>query len=119
MIASIKQLAALAVVNATGGLTAVKLDEFHGRVKVILMHSATGASGETIDLKLQHRNGNGAYEDFPGGAFAQLTNAAGGLQEIEVDADAFKDEVRIHATCSTNADASIAAVVVGRKQYGV
>lgn len=118
MIASAKQLAALAAVTATGGLAGVAMDEFHGRVKVILMHSATGGAGETVDVKLQHRNGTDAWEDIPGAAFEQLTNAAGCSQMIEVDADGFKDEVRLHCTCSADADATLAAVVVGRKQYG-
>lgn len=118
MIGSIKQVAALALVNATGGLSGVSLAEFHGRAKMILMHSATGAAGETIDIKVQHRNGSDAWEDVPGAAFAQLTNAAGGTKAIDIDVDGLKADVRLHATCSTNADATIAAVLVGRKQYG-
>ncbi|WP_314190269.1 hypothetical protein [Paracoccus yeei] len=119
MIGSVKQIAALAAVTATGGLAGVALDEFHGHAQVILTHSATGAAGETIDVKLQHRNGTDAWVDVPGAFFPQLTNAAGGTKVIEVDADRFKGEVRLHCTCSTNADAYLAAVIVGRKQYGL
>jgi hypothetical protein len=118
MIGSIKQVAALAVVGATGGLASVTLSEFHGRAKLILMHSATGSPGETIAIKVQHRNGADAFEDVPGAAFEQLTNAGGGTKEIEIDADGLKTDVRLHATCSASADATIAAVLVGRKQYG-
>lgn len=118
MIGSIKQVAALAVVNATGGLASVTLSEFHGRAKLILMHGPTGAAGETIAIKVQHRSGTDAFEDVPGAAFEQLTNASGGTKEIEIDADGLKTDVRLHATCSASADATIAAVLVGRKQYG-
>jgi hypothetical protein len=118
MIGSIKQVAALALVNATGGLASVTLSEFHGRAKLILMHGPTGAAGETITVKVQHRNGSDAFEDVPGAAFEQLTNASGGTKEIELDADGLKTDVRLYATCSTNADATIAAVLIGRKQYG-
>lgn len=119
MIASTKQVAALAAVTATAGLAAVTLSEFHGRAKLVLMHSATGAPGETIAVKVQHRVTAGTWEDVPGAAFEPLTNAAGGSQVIEVDADGFRDEVRLHCTCSTNADATMAAILIGRKQYGV
>lgn len=118
MIANIKQVAPLAAVTATGGLAAVSLAEFHGRAKLILMHSATGAAGETIDVKVQHRTGADAWADVPGATFAQLTNAGGGTKEIEIDADGLKSDVRLYATCSVNADATLAAVLVGRKQYG-
>lgn len=118
MIAEFKQLAPVALVNATGGLASVTLGEFHGRVKIVVMHTATGAAGETIDLKLQHRNGSDAFADVPGAAFGQITNSGGaGTKVIEVSADGLKADVRLYATCNTNADATLGAVVVGRTQY--
>lgn len=118
MIADFKQLAPVALVNATGGLAGVSVAEFHGRAKIVVSHTATGAAGETIDLKLQHRNGSDAWADVPGATFAQITNGGGaGIKVIEVNADGLKGEVRLHATCNTNADATLGAVVVGRTQY--
>lgn len=114
-----KQLAALAAVNATAGLAAASMAEFHGRAKVVLLHGATGAAGQTVTAKLQHRNGTDAWEDIAGATFAVITNAAGGTQMIEVDADGFKNEVRLHCTVSAGATATIGAAVIGQKQYDV
>ncbi|MTH78747.1 hypothetical protein [Paracoccus aestuariivivens] len=119
MKASIKQLAALAAISATAGLTGVSMAEFHGRAKVILMHGASGGAGQTVTAKLQHRNGTDAWEDIDGAAFAAITNASGGTQVIEVDADGFKDDVRLHCTVSSGATATLAAAVIGQKQYGI
>ncbi|MFG6082322.1 hypothetical protein ACEUZ9_002967 [Paracoccus litorisediminis] len=115
---SSKQLAALAAISATAGLTGVALDEFHGHAKVMLMHGPSGGAGQTVAVKLQHRNGTDAWEDIEDAVFATITNAAGGSQMIEVDADGFKDEVRVHCTVSAGASATLAVAVVGQKQYG-
>lgn len=111
-----KQLAAVAAVSATAGLAGVSMAEFHGRVKVYILHAASGGATATIVGKLQHRNGADAWEDVPGSTFPTITNAAG-VKEIEVDADGFKDEVRLHCTIANSANAQLGAIVVGSKQY--
>lgn len=118
MKASQKQLATVAAVTATAGLAGVTLDEFHGRVKVYILHAASGAAGATITAKLQHRNGTDAWEDVAGATFAPIVNTAG-VKEIETDSDSFKDEVRLHCTVVGAANAQLGAIVVGRKQYGL
>ena len=112
-----KQIAALAAINATAGLAGVSMAEFHGRAKVVLMHGASGGAGQTVTAKLQHRNGAEAWADIEGATFAAITHAAGGTQMIEVDADGFKDEVRLYCTVSAGASATLAAAVIGQKQY--
>lgn len=111
-----KQLAAVSVVAATAGLAGASLGEFHGRVKVYVMHAATGAGNATITAKLQHRNGTDEWEDVLGSAIPEIGNIAG-VKEVEVDADGFKDEVRLHCTVANAASAALGAIVVGSKQY--
>ncbi|UXU73701.1 MULTISPECIES: hypothetical protein [unclassified Paracoccus (in: a-proteobacteria)] len=111
-----KQLAAVAAVNSTGGLAGVSMAEFHGRAKVIILHAASGGPTATIAAKLQHRNGSEPWEDIPGAAAPVIDNQAG-VKEIEVDADGFKDEVRLHCTVNNGAAAALGAVVVGARKY--
>lgn len=111
-----KQLAAVAAVSATAGLAGVSMAEFHGRVKVYILHAASGGATATITAKLQHRNGAEAWADIPGATFPVVENTAG-VKEIEVDADGFKDEVRLYCTIANAANAALGAIVVGSKQY--
>lgn len=118
MIPYIKQVAAVAAVAATGGSTAVDLSDFIGRGRLVLMHTAANAT-ETVDVKVQHRETDSdAWGDLDGAAFAQITDAAGGTKEIEIEADRFKKQVRLHFTVSAGGSATIGAVFVGKQQYG-
>lgn len=112
-----QQLAAVAALSTTAGGTAVDVSEFHGKAQVILIHTATGTPGHTVDFKLQHSEDNSTWADVTGAAFVQVTSVAAGTKVIEVDADKLSRYLRLHRTVSASAVCTAGAVVVGKKQY--
>lgn len=110
-------LASLAALTATGGTAGVDVTEFHGRGKILLMHSAA-LTGDTCDVKLQDSPDGTTWTDVPGAAFAQITAAAAGQQAIEVDIDKLQPRVRLYATMAGTAGFSVTlgASLVGKRQ---
>jgi len=117
MRADMLAIAAVAALTATGGLAAVNITEFHGRGKLVLMHSAA-LEGDTCAVKLQHSADGTTWVDVAGATFEDITDEAGGMQVIEVDIDTLRPNVRLHATMAGTAGFSVTlgAVLVGKRQ---
>jgi hypothetical protein len=108
----IAQLAALQTVDATGGLTAFDVGQYHSWARIVLTHGAAD-EGE-IAVKLQDSaTGTSGWEDVA--TFEAIEDAAG-TQTIDVQTDALRGFVRLHATVAGNV-CQLAAVIVGRRQY--
>jgi hypothetical protein len=110
----IAQLAALATVDATGGLASFDVGEYHSWARIVLQHGAAD-EGE-IAVKLQDSaTGTSGWEDVAGAAFEDIEDAAG-LQTIDVQTDGLRRFIRLHVTVDGN-QAALAASIVGRRQY--
>ena len=83
---------------ASANGTGVDISEHVGTGKVIL-HSAAGGVGETMDVKIQDSPDNAVWTDISGATFTQVTNAAGGsLEGIGVNLDNINAYIRGVAT---------------------
>lgn len=94
------QLIALAVavrLAATNtGTAAVDISGFSGEARLILNSSAGEGAGHTSTTKLQHSvDGTNNWEDVPGLAFAQVTNAAASFQTLSFNVDMCRKYVRV------------------------
>jgi hypothetical protein len=108
----IAQLAELQTVDATGGLPAFDVNQYHSWARIVLMHGAAD-EGE-VSVKLQDSaNGSAGWEDVA--TFADIADEAG-IQTIDVQTDGLRGSLRLHVTVDGNA-CDLAAVIVGRRQY--
>lgn len=78
----------------------VDIRQYDGPAQIILMASAaTAGTSPTLNIKLQHSDVvNDGFEDVPGAAFNQVTDAADLTQMIPVQASALKRYVRCLCT---------------------
>lgn len=108
----IAQLAELQTVDATGGLPAVDVGQYHGWARIVLQHGAAD-EGE-IEVKLQDSaDGSTSREDV--GAFEDIGDEAG-LQTVDLQTDRLRGFLRLHATVDSN-ECTLGAVIVGLRQY--
>lgn len=90
-------LAAAARLTATNaGTAAVDVSGYSGEARLVLNSSAGGGADHTMDTKVQHSaDGSTGWEDVPGLAFDQVTNAAASLQVIGFNVDKCRRYVRV------------------------
>ena len=108
----IAQLAELQTVDATGGLPAVDIGQYHSWARIVLQFEAAD-EGE-IEVKLQDSpDGSTDWQDV--GEFEGIGDAAG-LQMVDLHTDRLRGFLRLHATVDSN-ECALGAVIVGRRQY--
>jgi len=103
-------LAAAARITATGNGSAVDVRPYKGHALLVLNSSATEASDNTLNVKVQHSaDGSTGWTDT-GVAFAQVGNAAASAQVVEVNVDRFKRYIRVVSTLAGTTPAATRSV---------
>lgn len=78
------------------GTAAVNVSGYSGEARLVLNSSAGEGAGHTMTTKVQHSvDGENSWEDVPGLAFTQVTNAAASFQVIGFNIDKCRKFVRV------------------------
>jgi hypothetical protein len=102
-------------IAASANGPSVDVSSFDGRALLILNAAATEGADHTLDVKLQHSDDGTAWEDFPGLAFDQVTNANPLFQVLEFEASGLKKYARAVSTLAGTTPAATRSVsLVGR-----
>lgn len=78
------------------GTAAVNVSGYSGEARLVLNSSAGEGAGHTMTTKVQHSvDGENNWEDVPGLAFDQVTNAGASFQVIGFNIDKCRKFVRV------------------------
>jgi len=93
-------LAAAAQRTTTLTGTGIDVLDYEGVALIVLNASAGTGTNPTLDVKLQHSDDDSTYADVTGGAFTQVTDAAGtaGVQVLKVNVSDLKQYLRVIGT---------------------
>lgn len=112
---SVASLAAATLVNANANRAAFDLLNYDGDLRLVLDSTATDASGETLDVSIEHADASTGPWTSSGVAFAQVTNAAASYQVVAAKAEQFKRYIRVVDTVAgSSPTASRAVSLIGK-----
>lgn len=107
--------------SRTATLTGTGLDvEKYEGVGMVVLHStaATAGTTPTLNVKVQESADNSVWADIPGATFAEVTDAAASLQDINIDLSAAKKYIRVIGTIAgASAAFNFAAALVALPKY--
>lgn len=95
--------------------SAVDVQDYRGKVKVILATSIGGGTTPTLNVKLQDSaDGSTGWADISGATFTEVTDSADATESIGVVLDSSKRYIRAVGTIAgTSPTYSFAVVMVG------
>lgn len=94
---SAASLASAATLTASANQAGVNVTAYTGKALLVLNPGMPVGADNTLDVKIQHSNDNGATDPWAdtGTAFAQTTHTTYPLQSLTVDIDTFKSYIRV------------------------
>lgn len=114
----VQTISAPAALAATTNGAAVNIVEFQGVCQVVLTTSATGGSGQTSTVKIQHSDDGSTGWTDTGLAFAATDHTADATLSLTTNVDQYKKFLRAVTTLAgTTPTVTNAVILVGRKDY--